>query len=42
MQLDRLFLLDPRGVAHVLRHPKDYPKPDIFRKSLSEMLGDGN
>ncbi|KAI0035974.1 cytochrome P450 [Vararia minispora EC-137] len=38
---DRLFLLDPRAVAHVLRHPGEYPKPEIFRNSLKEMLGDG-
>jgi cytochrome P450 len=32
---------DPRAVQHILQQPEMYPRPDIVRRILVNMLGEG-
>ncbi|KAI0040330.1 cytochrome P450 monooxygenase [Auriscalpium vulgare] len=38
---DRLFMLDPRAVGHVLSHVQDYQKPEQLRYNLGQLMGHG-
>ncbi|CCM04147.1 uncharacterized protein FIBRA_06309 [Fibroporia radiculosa] len=41
LNTDRLYTLDTRAVGHILSHSYDYPKPEMSRFTLSQVLGAG-
>ncbi|KAI0822361.1 cytochrome P450 [Trametes gibbosa] len=38
---DRLFTLDTRALNHILTHSLDYQKPEVSRRNLAKVLGEG-
>ncbi|KAH9847038.1 cytochrome P450 [Lenzites betulinus] len=38
---DRLFTLDARALNHILTHSADYRKPEVARRNLAKVLGEG-
>lgn len=41
LQEDRLFTLDTRALNHILTHSADYRKPEVARRNLAKVLGEG-
>ena len=41
LQKDRLWTLDTCALNHILTHSVDYQKPDIARRNLAQLLGEG-
>jgi cytochrome P450 len=37
----RFFSADPTALSYILSHPDQFPKPDMARKQMTEILGNG-